>query len=335
VLAATALAQGWGGRDKLGFLHHSLRWQRQGFACDPDTTVHALCQGLSDRVRADLIDPLCVAALNTPMADASAAVFLRVLRDALLGPGWGPWRASDLLLPRSDLGQLFPEAAVPWLAARGAVLRTGQRVTALHRGPSGWRVLLDGAAHAADRVVLACPAPEAARLVDTAELAAHAAAGHWSAQARSLRHESIATVYLHSASALAGLDDTPMLALRHGPAQFVFDRSQLGAAPAGAGRILAAVASACDGDRNALENAVLTQVRTELGGADCTGLQTVGEKRATFACTPGLQRPAAAIAPGLWAAGDHVAGPYPATLEGAVRSGLHAARSLTQPDPPG
>ncbi|WP_232788565.1 FAD-dependent oxidoreductase, partial [Macromonas nakdongensis] len=171
VLAATALAQGWGGRDKLGFLHHSLRWQRQGFACDPDTTVHALCQGLSVRVRADLIDPLCVAALNTPMADASAAVFLRVLRDALLGPGWGPWRASDLLLPRSDLGQLFPEAAVPWLAARGAVLRTGQRVTALHRGPSGWRVLLDGAAHAADRVVLACPAPEAARLVDTAELA--------------------------------------------------------------------------------------------------------------------------------------------------------------------
>ena len=36
-------------------------------------------------------------------------------------------------------------------------------------------------------------------------------------------------------------------------------------------------------------------------------------------------RPAATIAPGLWAAGDHVAGPYPATLEGAVRSGLAAA----------
>ena len=52
------------------------------------------------------------------------------------------------------------------------------------------------------------------------------------------------------------------------------------------------------------------------------------ERRATFACTPGLQRPPAQIAPGLLAAGDHVQGPYPATLEGAVRSGLAAARNL-------
>jgi hydroxysqualene dehydroxylase len=52
------------------------------------------------------------------------------------------------------------------------------------------------------------------------------------------------------------------------------------------------------------------------------------EIRATFACTPGLQRPEAAIAPGLWAAGDYVAGPYPATLEGAVRSGLNAVTRL-------
>jgi hydroxysqualene dehydroxylase len=52
----------------------------------------------------------------------------------------------------------------------------------------------------------------------------------------------------------------------------------------------------------------------------------VVEKRATFACTPGLRRPAMAVAPGLWAAGDYVDGPYPATLEGTVRSGLAAAR---------
>jgi predicted NAD/FAD-dependent oxidoreductase len=32
------------------------------------------------------------------------------------------------------------------------------------------------------------------------------------------------------------------------------------------------------------------------------------------------------MAPGLWAAGDWVDGPYPATLEGAVRSGREAAR---------
>jgi hypothetical protein len=50
------------------------------------------------------------------------------------------------------------------------------------------------------------------------------------------------------------------------------------------------------------------------------------EKQATFACTPGLLRPAQVIAPGLLAAGDYVEGPYPATLEGAVRSGWAAGR---------
>jgi predicted NAD/FAD-dependent oxidoreductase len=52
------------------------------------------------------------------------------------------------------------------------------------------------------------------------------------------------------------------------------------------------------------------------------------EKRATFACTPGLRRPPTHIAPGLMACGDYVTGPYPATLEGAVRSGLAAAAEL-------
>jgi predicted NAD/FAD-dependent oxidoreductase len=57
-------------------------------------------------------------------------------------------------------------------------------------------------------------------------------------------------------------------------------------------------------------------------------VQTVVEKRATFACTPGLTRPGPQIAPGLLVCGDYVAGPYPATLEGAVRSGLAAGQAL-------
>jgi hydroxysqualene dehydroxylase len=65
-----------------------------------------------------------------------------------------------------------------------------------------------------------------------------------------------------------------------------------------------------------------------LGLADLQPIKTIVEKRATFACTPGLQRPAMRIAPGVLACGDYVDGPYPATLEGAVRSGLAAAQAL-------
>jgi predicted NAD/FAD-dependent oxidoreductase len=59
-----------------------------------------------------------------------------------------------------------------------------------------------------------------------------------------------------------------------------------------------------------------------------TLLHAASEKRATFQCVPALQRPAPQIGAGLWAAGDYVAGPYPATLEGAVLSGETAAHGL-------
>ena len=51
-------------------------------------------------------------------------------------------------------------------------------------------------------------------------------------------------------------------------------------------------------------------------------IQTVVEKRATFACTPNLNRPSASPCQGITVCGDYVEGPYPATLEGAVISGI-------------
>ena len=121
-----------------------------------------------------------------------------------------------------------------------------------------------------------------------------------------------------------------MLALpssSHQPAQFVFDRGQLGG-PAG---LLAFVVSASQQSSTDLAAQVVAQAADQLGFHDMAVLQTVLEKRATFACTPGLQRPAAQVAPGLLACGDYIDGPYPATLEGAVRSGLQAAALLERP----
>ena len=117
-----------------------------------------------------------------------------------------------------------------------------------------------------------------------------------------------------------------MLALRNtptAPAQFVFDRGQL-SGPQG---LLAFVVSASDKGREALQIAVMQQAYdqlTPLGVPMLQPIQTVVEKQATFACTPALKRPSMHIAPGLMAAGDYVDGPYPATLEGAVRSGWAA-----------
>jgi squalene-associated FAD-dependent desaturase len=307
-----ARARGWSLADRLSLLRHAGGWQLRGFRCEAALSVAQLCDGLAPRVMQELVEPLCVSALNVPPAQADAQVFLRVLRDSLLGPRVAGWGASNLLLPRVDLGALLPEAAASWLAARGATLRTGHRVQAIVRDGDRWQV--DGEPH--DAVLLACPAGEAARLV----AGSGAPAAAWVEAARGLDHTAIATVYTQGGPALPA----PLLALRGGPAQFVFDRGQLGG-PAG---VLAWVASAAQDEAAALADDVLAQAAAL--GWPVQPLRTVVEKRATFACTPGLRRPAAAIAPGLAAGADWVEGPYPATLEGAVRAGRQAVALLTR-----
>ena len=121
----------------------------------------------------------------------------------------------------------------------------------------------------------------------------------------------------------------PMLALRHGPrapAQFVFELDAITATAPPTG-LLAFVISTSSDERAALQTDVTAQAQAQLGLA-VTPLRTLTDRRATFACTPALMRPAGQIAAGLLAAGDYIAGPYPATLEGAVRSGLQAAGAL-------
>lgn len=306
-------ARGWSAADKLSLLAHATRWRLRDFACPDDWTVLRLCAGLSENVLRDLVEPLCVAALNLPAARASAGVFLRVLRDGLFGARQDGWGASNLLIPSADLGRVFPDAAAAWLATHGADLRLGARVQSVQPDAGGWR--LDGEPF--DAAVLACPAWEAQRLV----AASGAQAGDWLSAVNGLAHEPIATVYTRGGPRLP----LPMLALdvRPGqPAQFVFDRAQLGG-PQG---VLAFVASAAQGDARSLEGQVLQQALAL--GWHVQPLKTVLEKRATFACVPALRRPGARVAAGLLACGDYVQGPYPATLEGAVRSALEAVARL-------
>lgn len=307
-----ARAAGWSWADKWPLLQACVMWQAQSFTCPSHWTVADLTQhhGLSEHVVQGLIEPLCVSALNTPLGDASARVFLRVLHDALLG-GKG---SSDLLIPTVDLQQLLPSASEAWLRARGVHIHLGTRIS--HSDMSG-QDFTPTPKHA---VVLATPAWEAARLLGPEH-------PKWAQQAQALSHLAIATVYLRCHDpGFTGLGQ-PLLALRsnaHAPAQFVFCRTQLMQQTG----VLACVVSACTHDRITLERLVVQQVQQQLGWSSLEVLQTVIEKRAAFACTPDLQRPPSQVAPHLWACGDYVAGPYPATLEGAVRSGLQVVAQL-------
>ncbi|MBI3284936.1 MAG: FAD-dependent oxidoreductase [Burkholderiales bacterium] len=331
VLLALWRASGLGRADKLALARFSSTARWMGWQLHQDCSVAELLQRYdqTERLCRLMWHPLCIAALNTPPERASAQVFLNVLRDSL-----GANRAaSDMLLPRVDLSALLPQQAAAYLTQHGGRVQSGSAVKALHYAAgSGWTLSVQEHAESKelnfDAVILATDVVNAGRLLATLS----APAPHIPA----FSYEAITTCYLQYPATLRL--QRPMLALVDHPqqgkwGQYVFDRGQLNDAQAGLlAVVISASQQACRLDHATLAQAIAQQLAASLQNpALATPLwhQVISEKRATFSCTPGLLRPPNRTAlPGLWLAGDYTEGEYPATLEGAVRSGVSAAEQL-------
>lgn len=331
LLAGLLRAHGWTLGERLGLLGWTLKLLR----CPPPagTTVGMQAAGLAGRPRHDWVEALCLAALNTPPDEADVQLLRRLVQDGLLG-GAG---ARDLLLPRRDLGRLLPDAAWHGLQAAGATLHHGRPVRRLSRQADGWRLLPSPADADADgpypHLILATGPRALARLLAPWEPEA-------AAQAQALPQEAIATVLLDAGGRRLG---RPLLMLRSGPqapAQVLFDLGQLrdltqepGAAGCWAAVVGAAGPALAEGAAT-LGARVVAQLQAQAGpllpSADPAPRvwRVLAERHATFSARPGLARLPTRLASGLLLAGDHVAGPYPSTLEGAVRSGRAAARAI-------
>ena len=310
--------RGVGLRDRLRGLARMPGLRRLPVADGPaDAWLRAT--GQPDSLIADLWSPLCLAALNAPPAAASARLFAAVLRETFADRA-----ASDLLLPLTDLGAVFPRPAVDWLLERGQHVCLQHRVRAIERAGDGWS--LDDDQGRFDDVVLATGPVAAARLLSGTAGGAEAAA-----RLRALGCAPIATIYLDT-GARQPLGP-PLQGRLDGPAQWLFDRG-----PSGHPGVVAAVISGRGEhetmSREALGRAVADQLREALPGSRTPRvIGVVREKRATFDPRPGVEvlRPGSAgPVEGLWHAGDHVAGGLPATIEGAVRSGHACAAAIDQ-----
>jgi squalene-associated FAD-dependent desaturase len=331
MLVALLRARGLHREDKLALARFSTSARWMDWGLDLDCSVAELLErfGQTPRLTRLMWRPLCLAALNTPPERASANVFLAVLRDSL-----GARRqASDMLLPRVLLDALFPEAARRFIEQRKGQVLCGARVDAIVQQGPRWQVTAGNQPKDFDTVVLATPAWQSAALLRPLPGMASVAD-----QLDGFEYEAISTVYLQYEPGLRL--PLPFCALLDDPAQghwgqFVFDRAQLSSGQdRGQDGLLAVVVSAASEaaalDQDALAQAVAAQLAAGFGRPALLRplwTRVLTEKRATFACTPGLARPANATAlPGLLLAGDYTAGDYPATLESAVRSGLAAAR---------
>jgi squalene-associated FAD-dependent desaturase len=309
---ALLLAQGLDWQEKWAAIRLMQGLQARRFRVEPDIAVSEWLERnrTPPRQRRFLWEPLCIAALNTPADRASAQVLANVLRDSLAGTR----SASDMLLPRVNLSALFPEPAAQFISRRGGAVHLGHRVNSVRRENDAW--LIDDAGPFAQVAVAVAPY-HLATLIPS--LAPQVANFEW---------EPIVTSYfsyppdVRLPQAMLGVDG--------GLAQWLFDRGQL----CGQRGLIAAVISArgrhLDLSTQQLERGIHTEIAGLVAGLPAPlAVQTITEKRATFACLPNLHRPRSASGlPGLWLAGDYVAGDYPATIEGAVRSGVAAARKM-------
>lgn len=317
IAVGLALARGAALSERIAAARFLLRASARG----PDRSVAALLEETRPhgRVARWLWEPLCRAALNTPPEEASARVFLDVLRGTLAA-GHG---ASDLLLPRTDLTRLFPEPAAAYVAARGGRVLCERRVSAIEPIGAGFALRGTGSARLFSHVVCAV-APHQARFL----LSSVPALGGEARVLERFSYRPIHSVYLRYPDTVRL--PAPMLGFDSALPHWAFDRGWLCAQPGLIGAVISAGGAHEALAHEALARCVHRELHCQLGPLpDPIEQCVIAEKRATFACVPGLERPGCATALGnFFLAGDYTAAGYPATLEAAVRSGVSAARMI-------
>jgi hydroxysqualene dehydroxylase len=286
--------------------------------------------------------PLCLSALNTPPDRASAKVFAAVMRDTL----GAAQSASDFLVANVSLGEVIPDAIERHLIGSQSngthQVQKGFSTNILTKistttNPSvasftkenispQWQIQGRGKESiVCDAIVLATPWAATCELLDSAGIAAPSS--------DTVDYLPIVTVYLYWRQPGPKQKQFPLMLADqgHNPqayGQWLFDLGQT----SGGGRLASVVISGPGAheqiDREILAQSINAQVARETGWILADSAWAITEKRATFACTVGLNRPAAQCSdPSIALCGDVYQSEYPATLETAIRSGLAAAKN--------
>ena len=287
-------------------------------------------RGESDRAIAGMWDLICLPTVNLRADDASLSLAARVFRTGLLDDA----DAGDLGWTRVPLGALHGDAAATSIAALGGEVRLRSQVEAVGDGPL---VVAEGKRIDADAVILAVPHDAVDGLVPPGTVPGQP-------ELADLGTSPIVNVHFVFDRQIMGV---PFTAALDSPVQFVFDRTEAAnwsqGAPgtlcgegAGSEQVVAVSQSAAFDEIGSRPAELIERYRSALEdlfppAAEAKVIDAVvtREHRATFAGRPGTRRlrpgPTTAI-DGLFLAGAWTDTGWPATMEGAVRSGNLAAR---------
>lgn len=278
-----------------------------------------LNQQQTDRLIETLWEPLCLAALNTPIAIASTRIFLNVLRDTFSGNK----KNSDFLLPRLDLSKIISQPLAQYIQSKGSIIRLNRRIRSLEISKDGFSLeTRDGKSFFSHVVIAVSPARLDKLLAGLPKLQ------HAVEQTQTYQYQPIYTIYLQYStetqlpSAMTGLTNTL--------GQWVFDRGQL----CDQKGLIAVIVSAEGKHQRLSQEELALKIARELSQAfpalkKPLWHKVIAEKRATFSCIANLARPTNKTAqPRLFLAGDYTYADYPATIEGAIRSGIKCAELI-------
>lgn len=316
-------------KERLGIIRFFRAIYNKDFEITDDISVLELLVNLKQPLSLieKLWGPLALAALSTPIRKASAQVFLQILREVFTKPNSdfssNTNEHSDFLFPKTNLSNLLPTPILKYLNERGNSIFYNQRIQDL--------IIEDGKCKGvktatrefrSEYVILATPPHVTAELLNT------------KTNLSTFYYQPITTIYLRYANPINL--KKPMIGFINATLHWMFDRCF-----AGQPDILSIVITG-NGPHSELTHAelvekILREIKTacpELHAAPID-YRVITEKRAAFSCDVGINdyKPGTTTSyPNVWLAGDYTEPGYPATLEGAVRSGIKAAQLILSKD---
>ena len=266
-----------------------------------------------------------VSALNEDLERMSVYYAAQVFREAFLKSREG----GRMGVPRVPLTELYG-AAAEYIQAHGGEVRLRASVESFRAEPAGVRLCVNGAEMACDFVVLAVPFDALGRMLPQS-----AAAGPLAEMISHFETSPITGIHLWFDREITDLDHAVLL---DRTIQWLFHKSRL--LGRGGPSYVELVVSSSKALVEKPRGEIIEMALGELGEffpaareAKLVKATVIKEVHATYSALPGADayRPPAATGwPRVFLAGDWTRTGWPATMEGAVRSGYLAAEAVAQ-----
>lgn len=274
-----------------------------------------------------LLKPLCLAALTTHTHEASAKIFQNVLQQTFNGAAAN----TDLLIPKTDLGHVFPNAAMQYIQQQGGKILLEHRVEQINfEDDQAVSIQVKNQTLAVDLIIMATPAHITHTLLSSSSKLKNSAE-----KIKQLEFEPVTTVYLQYPADVQL--PMPMMGVINASSEWLFDRQHCNQPG-----LIAVVISASGAHTECSNEQLIEHIQNELkalfphwpGAMSCN---VIREKRACFRCLTNIDtiRPATSTAiKNLTLCGDYVhfeeknAPGLPSTLEASLQSGVKCAQLL-------